>query len=350
MPGRRMVPYRRPRRAAAALTGLALAYKYRKFGSTGNQAMDAIGKRAYAAGRAVGRVIKRKMVKKSGIHQKALPNIPGHGAGGTYSAFRLQRRLSPWLKGLRKNAASNFKYVNSGYRIGSTVGQQAITSVAQTFNYQDLQGLFQTTVNKSCRTILESCTENTIFRNQDKNDVYLDLYDIVARRDITSTGNTDFYPDGAWANGVADAGASNMQLQVGTTPFSSPRFTQLYKVVKVTHVILPAGGTHEHRVHYEPNRMLNLETLQDGQWALKGLTHYTMAVWYAAPLNDSVNTGQVSIGAANLDYVQTKQYKWTYIQDAVTNNTFTQSLPTAFTTAANVMQDESGTIVTDAAA
>lgn len=282
------------------------------------------------------------------LHQKALPNINGHGAGGTFSAYNMRRRKSRWISNLVKNTASNFTYKNSALRLTSSVGQQQLSLVATTYDATDLPSMF-TTTNKTCKTLIESCTENTIYRNQQKNDCYLTLYDMVARRDAGSN-TTDYNPINAWYDGLPDTGASSlMAYQVGATPFHCPRFTQFFKVTKVTHIILPAGGTHEHRVHYEPNRVLNQETIQINQ-NLRNLTHYTIAVFYGSPENDAINTSQVSIGPVALDVIQTKQYKWTYIADVTTTNSYTQNLPLAFTNFGEILQDESGTIVGDASA
>jgi hypothetical protein len=159
----------------------------------------------------------------------------------------------------------------------------------------------------------------------------------------TSDVNND--PRTAWSQGETDAGATNMAIQVGCTPFSSPRFTQFFKVVKVTHVILPAGGTHEHRVHYEPNKLLNQEVVQDSG-NIRNLTHYTMATVYGAPDNDATTKTVVSIGTTSVDFVQTKQYRWSYLSDSTSNNAFTQSLPTTYATTEAVFNDESGVVNT----
>jgi len=345
-----MTPYGRRkvvRRGAAAMAGLALASKYRRTGTTVSKTLDYVGKYAAKAGTKVGKYIKKR--RTASLHQKALPNIPGHGAGGTFSAYNMRRPLTKWQVGLKKNAASNFVYANSAQRLTSGIGVQAISLLSNTYANIDILNQFSST-NQTCKTIIESCTENSIIRNQNNNDCYLTLYDIVCRRDQYASTSSEQTPFTSWANGNGDAGASNMLYQVGTTPFSSPQFTQYFKVVKVTHIILPAGGTHEHRVHYEPNRLISREVATISGF-IRNLTHFTMAVQYGAPDNDSSVVTTVSIGSSTLDVVQTKQYKYTYVSDAVTNNSFVAALPTSYpSTFETIIQDESGTRVADTTA
>jgi len=330
------------RRGAAAMAGLALAAKYRRTGTTGSKNLDYVGKYAAKAGTKVGKYIKKR--RTASLHQKALPNIPGHGAGGTFSAFNMRRPLTKWQVGLKKNAASNFVYANGAQRLTSAIGVQAVSLLSNTYLNTDILNQFSST-NLTCKTIIESCTENSIIRNQNNNDCYLILYDVVARRDQYQGSESS--PFQTWFNGNFDAGASGMIYQVGTTPFSSPQFTQYFKVVKVTHIILPAGGTHEHRVHYEPNRMINREVAAISGY-IRNLTHFTMAVQYGAPDNDNTTQTTVSIGTSTLDVVQTKQYKYTYVADAVTNNSFVASLPTTYASGIEaIIQDESGVRAVD---
>lgn len=323
----------------ALRAGTAPAYPQKIYDATRGTMKLAMKAKARVQGR------KRNATKT--LHQKALPNIPGHGAGGTFSAYNMRRRMSSWNKQLKKNLASNFTYANSSQRITSGIGSQNYYVVATTYSATDIATQF-TSNNKTCKTILESCTENTIYRNQQKNDCYMTIYDIVARRDVSPSN--DYLPNNAWYAGLPDTGAATaMALAPGATPFQCPRFTQLFKIVKATHVILPAGGTHEHRVHYEPNRLINQEVIQESQ-NIRNLTHYTMVVIYGSPENDAITQTQVSIGPTAIDVVQTKQYKWTYVADVITNNAYTNSLPVAFTNFGEILQDESGTIVGDASA
>jgi len=338
MPPRRAVAVRRRNpypRTTGAITGLTAAYKMRGalrggFAPPGAQAI-------YNAAKKVGTYFKNK--KKPTVHQNAKLQVPGHGAGGTFTSVYMKKPLTPWLKGMKKATASNFSYTNSSLRMSTASAAQTYLTVSQTFNAQDLALLFQST-NSTCRTLIESVTENNLYRNQSNNDCFLVIYDVIARRDMSNT-TTDYVPSQAWYNGAPDTGmTSTNTLAPGATPFAVPRFTQYYDVKKVSHIILPAGGCHNHRIHYEPNRMISREVLADNNQNVKGLTMYSLAVIYGAPDNNLTGS-TVTSGSAVIDFVQTKQYKWTYMTDAVTNNNYTNNLAVVATE--YVMQDESGT-------
>ena len=301
-------------------------------------------KQMAAAGNAIryalGNATKTLIKKKPQLHQNAKLQVPGHGAGGTFTSVYIKKPLTKWLKGMKKAAASNFSYVNSSQRMSTATAVQTYLTLSKTFDASDLALLFQST-NATCRTLIESVTENNLYRNQSNNDCFLVIYDVIARRDLSST-TTDYTPSNAWYNGAADTGmTSTNTLAPGATPFAVPRFTQYFDVKKVSHIILPAGGCHNHRIHYEPNRMISREVIADNNQNIKGLTMYSLAVIYGAPDNNQNGT-VVTSGSAVIDFVSTKQYKWTYMTDAVTNNNYTNSLSAVSTE--YVMQDESGTV------
>jgi len=86
--------------------------------------------------------------------------------------------------------------------------------------------------------------------------------------------------------------------------------------------------------------MISREVIADNNQNVKGLTMYSIAVIYGAPDNNLTGT-TVTSGSSVIDFVQTKQYKWTYMTDAVTNNNYTNNL--AVVSTEYIMQDESGT-------
>ena len=296
---------------------------------------------------AVGRAVYKKFSKPKSIHQKAKANIPGQGSGGTYSTFYSKGQLKKWLVPLKKTGAPNFSYTNASGRIIAAVGTQSPVLTSTIFAASDMAPLIysSTTIGKTQRVLLESCTSSTLYRNQANNDCFMTLYDIVARRDMNASDSNDI-PTNAWFTGLTDTGItpSTMFYAPGSTPFTCPKFCQFYKVVKVTHVILPAGGCHDHRVNISPNRLVNNEIWQDSQ-NCRGLTYFTMAVCYGAPDNDATVKTNVSIGSSAVDFVQTKQYRYTYLQDSTTVNYVSGSGLGTITTE-SIEQDESGLVST----
>ncbi len=295
---------------------------------------------------AVGRGLYKRFSKKSkSIHQKAKPNIPGQGSGGTFSTFYSKSAIKKFLIPLKKTGAPNFSYVNNPGRLTSAIGFQGVAQTSSIWSAADMAALIysSTTIGRTQRMLLESCTSSTIYRNQSNNDAYLTLYDVVSRRDInTADANKD--PVVCWYNGLTDTGISGtlMQVQVGNTPFSSPKFCQFYKVLRVTHIILPAGGTHDHRVNISPMRLVNNEIWQDSYNA-RNLSYFTIAAFNGAPDNDVTTKTNVTTGSVAIDYVQTKQYRYTYLQDSTTANYYNSTLPTTGITE-TIEQDESGLV------
>lgn len=54
---------------------------------------------------------------------------------------------------------------------------------------------------------------------------------------------------------VLPTGLGHYYNMVGCTPFQSPYFCAAVKIMKVSKVILPQGGSHEHREKIAPNKM-----------------------------------------------------------------------------------------------
>ena len=45
----------------------------------------------------------------------------------------------------------------------------------------------------------------------------------------------------------------------GVLRFLCRLFTQYFKIIKVTHILMAEGQTHEHRIKFSPNKGLNKE-------------------------------------------------------------------------------------------
>jgi len=223
-PRRAIIPRTRYPRTRGALTGLSMAYAYKKYGTTGYPGFDALGAATTRFSNAAAKAIVNKFKKKKpvSVHQNAKLQVPGHGAGGTFTSVYMKKPLTKWLQGMKKATASNFSYVNNSLRLTTGSAAQAYTTVSQTFNATDLALLFQST-NSTCRTLIESVTENNLYRNQSNNDCFLVIYDVVARRDFSSS-TADYTPTTAWYYGATDTGMTSAATQYpGATPFAVPR-------------------------------------------------------------------------------------------------------------------------------
>lgn len=281
---------------------------------------------------------------KFNLHQRASA-IPGQG--GTFSKFFYGKRKIP--KGYRsiiKGLAKNYQTYNGTARYTAAVGVQDIQNPLSMFGQADVQALLTNFAvsYKDSRALLMSCSAELMITNQDVGNARITLYDVVCRRDCNYTNNSS--PSNAWLHSYADQGATNT-VYIGATPFSAELFTQFYKVVKITHIVLGQGQCHTHRVHYAPNKVIDGEYVQYDGYGFKGLTCFTMLVDHGMPYNDSTTKTSVSTGNTALDVVWRKQYKYTYLTDNSNNYYVTNSLPASFAVNEDVMNIGSGTVVVD---
>jgi len=260
--------------------------------------------------------------KTGGLFQKAKLKVQGCAAAGTYSTYTHKSPLNKWNKGLSKSGTQSAYTDTTSGRFISTIGQQNPGLAMIYAQATDLRNFIQSVqpalaINTNTRKILMQDFQGIIYMtNQSKAPLALDIYDLVPRRDIPTSGND---PIQTWEQGLVDAGAIptsgysfNYNLP-GSTPFISPAFCQKWLIKKVTKVEMPQGSTHEHRVHHEINRMINQEMLNDLVY-VKGLTGVTLFVQRGFPADDG---GTVSLASTALDLVNTFKYNFTSISDSV---------------------------------
>lgn len=295
-------------RLLSAAVGAGLSRVFRKGGSKAKPGVR-VGLKSR---RPMGRV----MTKKKKLHQRAVLQ----GAGGSFSKFFYGKRKWPW--GIPKGIAKNFYQSNSAGRITQTAGLQAVWDAFTIYSPSIIQTIGAiNSANHANRNVHLSASSELMLTNQDQANVRIAIYDIVARRDNSSASTVDG-PTDAFKNGLADQGGSASSYQVvGTTPFASSEFTSYFKVLKITHVILGAGQTHSHRIHFQPNKVVNTEVGYNSTKQIKGLTCTVMVVATGEPANDATTKTSVSTGQIAIDAVAKTQYKYSYLSDPT--NTFT---------------------------
>lgn len=329
--------FRRTARAAGSLVTRARARAFAPYG-------------AIAAGASMMNRSRSRVTKKSKLHQSAKASVGGHG--GTYSSFYYRKSKVP--RGFRstiKALSKNYYVWNGSARLTGTPGAQAPAVLQSLFHYTDLNAISQkVNSNQTNKVLFQSVSSEALLTNQDTGNVNVVLYDIIARRDLSTQTNLAT-PLAAWQNSYSDEGGSNANYSViGATPFSSDLFTQFFKVVKVTHITLGQGQSHTHRIKYTPNRLVDGELINYNTNGLKQLTCFTMAVAYGMPYNDSTTKSQVSTGATAIDFVVRKQYQYTWQQDLDTTFSVSNNLVTSFTVGEDIMNEATGTATVDAAA
>nr|WAE42308.1 MAG: capsid protein [Cressdnaviricota sp.] len=305
----------------------------------------------YAIGSTVASAASRTQEKrKVKLSQGVKAGVGSHG--GTYSAFYYTPRKVP--AAYRKNwkaLAKNYYGINTGFRHTQTVGLQGAVIVNTMFTYADVNNISQK-INavQTNKFLIKSCSAETLITNQDSGNVNIVLYDIIARRDLSTSSNLSS-PLAAFQNSLADEGGSNSNYQfVGTTPFSSDLFTQFFKVVKMTHLTLGQGQCHTHRVKFNVNSIIDGELIQYNTNGFKGVSCWTMAVTSGMPYNDSTTKTQVSTGSIAIDIVNKRQYSYTWMQDVDTNYSFSNQIAGSFTVSEDIMNEATGTATVDVTA
>jgi hypothetical protein len=292
--------------------------------------------------------IKRSRALNTG---KVSNRIPGHAAGGTFTQLRFSKQCPSYYKGQLKGLAKQTLQSCAGAAYTSTTGGQGLVSapLAAGDKMRDIftmaVGTEVLTTGPTQRVFLERMEMVWTIRNDTNNEVVMDIYDVTCRHD-QQAANGASEPALAWALGDGNAGAANAYRTPGATPFSSPTFNQFYKVVKVHHVIMPAGSTHEHRVHVNVMRMFSnaffsSDSGQPDMQLMKGLTRFAMLAWRGVPVAIREGGG-TTISNTRLD--TTIMTKYTFSIPSVSQSVVNSVNYLATTGTLSMVNDETGQV------
>lgn len=308
-----------------------------------NRAIESL--RAGAARRSAQKVkIREKSKRQAPINQRAEQD----GTGGSYSTFNYGKYKLSLPKSVVAELAKNTRMFTAALQVTNGAGLQAVTDIHSFFTTADMLLLAGITGQTNGKALMLKVRAETIITNATLSTGRITIYDIIARRDLNNATLTG--PTTAWKQGLADqGGGANQQLLVGSTPFSSKSFTQYFKVKQVTHVLLAQGATHIHRVNYSPNRGMDWGTLDYGS-IFSNLTCFQVLVQHGQ-VDDAV-TGFLgpSTGSCKLNIVTTKEYETSWIADATTSYTSSNTLPTTFTGGESLVDVGTGTVTANATA
>lgn len=268
----------------------------------------------------------------------------------------------PFINKLTKLLAPTFQLLNYAGRVTpATPGVQAITTIDDQYSPYDIANYNYTQYSvvpttgspteTTTRVILESCTSRSFLTNQSNCPAFIELYDVVSRRDLQAGKS----PVDNWTDGITqERNVTGTSTMVSSTPFQSELFTQNWKVVRVTRLNLAVGETAEHIKTSKPMRLWNhaIEGNQFGggaihQMGVRNLTTFTIMVVIGAPDNDSTTKTTVSTGTPSIDWVTSKNYRWTALQNNATWFTGTNNLPATYAVGEEVMNSASGAIAAE---
>ena len=294
---------------------------------------------------------RKRTYKKKSLYGKPRARIEGHASGGTISTFTPHfRPASRFTQNLMKDVSRYTYSTNFGGTLNSvTPGIQTVTDwssysagrLASFYNGGAMQTMcdlinqnLPTTLNPKnliMKIFLEEMQCTQLYRNNTNNDIVIDIYDIVARRDQPSgTDNSSpaYPPVSAWSLGTLDSGGNVFDYQTaGSKPFQSPLFTTLYKVERITNVCIPTGAFHEHKITHRPNKMWEAGPLQASQlWVYNGLTRFTMVIVKGVPVAEKGDglLAHATLSTTQLSFVSTTNYVFKFMANNtpfVNNNT-----------------------------
>lgn len=267
------------------------------------------------------------------------------GTGGSVSTYSFGYR-KPFLGKAITSALAPYQYKsNSAQQLLSGIGKQASTVAVYGFNQTEtaiLAGKF-VIGGAPNRVLLQSCHTETMMTNNYLSNCFVEIYDCVAIKDLPTTNEGS--PTSAWAQGLTDEGDANGATIIGSTPWSSERFNQFWRVKNLTRVTLGQGATHKHCTSWTPNRLLSSEYINPVGFGYANLTTATFIVIHGQPDQDTTTTTQVRLGVAGLNIVAGTEYAFKFPANnttiAYTNNT----LATTFTVSENLIDVGSGAAV-----
>lgn len=256
--------------------------------------------------------------------------IPASGGLPSFSKFQLVKRPSPSVKAMKKVTAPNYYITNAATQLVINDGFQNYMD----FSYNSLADLqlmagktppnaVPPAVEPYKQFVLESSTCEYLMTNSTLATMYVDIYDIVRKRDANQTSASSG-PSSAWNNGMTwqSQGVNTDGTIINSLPTDSATFNEWFKIIKRTHVGLAQGATHRHSVLLKPNHLVDTSIIGVPQAGnsnvagdLAGLTVYTMIVAYGQPISavsEDPKSTSVTTASGKIDIVKGIRYKYSW--------------------------------------
>lgn len=231
------------------------------------------------------------------------------GGGETKSFFTLVKPQFVVRNKDLKMLAPSSTIRNNKFTSTSGIGQQNAVLIGSYFDVTDVSNTFATlqqtlTGQHSSKALFQKLHSTSMITNSCNLNTHMTIYDVLARQDGSAT-NVD--PVTVFLAGGVDAlgGAASDALIPGYSPFNNPRFTEVYKVLKRTPVVLCPGQTHVHTVDYQPNKLFSNErvTTSNGVGPLGQFSLYTFLIYHGTPVHDKATELVITVGQVKLDIV-----------------------------------------------
>lgn len=327
--------------------------------------------------------VHRKSVVSRGKRRRGRKRFKQPDQDAARSYFTIKMRRYRLRKGLRRAGAERHIVMNLAQRINMTTQNQtgwttlplSLTTASAVntalFSQQDLLACFQnletdqavpaaTTsalwTNATERFYLREINSTVTIKSESNSQITVWLYDVTFRRDWGTTIDPvvqfkgGIYSDETGDHVVAatatiqqkDPSGTNdlttVPMQTGLTPYQSEQFCQIFKVRRVTKLILHPGSEHVHRINLKYNKMVNRELVAN-YTAFHGST-VCVLVGVQGPLTHSgtANTYEAGTYTAAIDCMVTTHYRFSQMEKCRTVHSQYQNM-VAMTTPHIILED-----------
>jgi len=305
----------------------------------------AAGKLAYRGARKLADAMRSKptsrpMSSPVGVSKKKSNKrnvIRGLGSGiATKSSYSSKSKPTKQVATIKLIGAPNINSTQASRTMQVDAGFQGYQTLAWADN-DELYRLsaMQTTLQSTPipRFVYNSLQGELLFTNATNMACEIEIYDIVAKRDINyemnyripSSGAAFPWPQstpvGAWEIGVSLGNNEGTLLSprlsqyIGCSPYDSQVFKDYFTVKKRTLVQMPLGAVHRHTVNISPNKLISGSLYNnDLTYGWKGLTTWTMWVVKGYPV--ATTEGEATTASCEMLCVQSVRTKFNWVADA----------------------------------
>ena len=180
------------------------------------------------------------------------------------------------------------------------------------------------TIRNTSRFFLNNVNSETLISNNNNFPVEVTCYRMTCKKDTADSAST------LWKDGIFNSAATTItdySLFYGVSPFDSVKLNQYYKIKRITHCTLQAGGTHNARINIDLNRLMNIEYIQESYNggvapivdSLANITTTLLWVVRGYPQQSTATAGSIQVESALVNFIATEKYTWKVISDANTD-------------------------------
>lgn len=302
---------------------------------------------------------RKRTVKKESLTEVASNRV---GTGIIQQNFAWGRRISKLQKRLNSKSSPFIRLNNQPTYILSSTGAQGAQLLSSIYTPYDISlynggpGDYVAHPTTS-KMFLGHCKWITRGTNVTPQNVQLEIYHIVNRRDNFGSSAEAQDPMTAWNQGLLNVGGNPLvaSTQIGATPFASRAFCAFYRVIKKTVYQLSAGESFIHKCYIKANRTFNMEQINANSTSsyntqniggFRNLTHWQLIVLNPYPGNEETDTTNVpgnvvSEYAGRVDLIVSKDY----ISWQTQANTTQPNLYYTSTVATNITAGKHGAVL-----